>query len=106
MKAKVPGFRDNLPDCGGGKDYPSGWAEAYCPWECETMCRISCRDESNPARCEKKCGEECMNECLFVPCCNRYSLCDDGWEMQREECQYSYYSGVASAVWVATGNMC
>jgi hypothetical protein len=104
VQARIPGFHDDWPNC--GQNYPTGWAEAFCPQECQAMCRITCRDKYNPARCEAKCNEECMNECLFVPCCTRHSVCDDGWVREREECQSSYYSGFASSEWVQTDKKC
>ncbi|MEW2418103.1 hypothetical protein AB0953_31025 [Streptomyces sp. NPDC046866] len=44
-----------------------------------------------------------MNECLFVPCCTRTWICDDGRKLERESCKYSYYGETETSAWVPTG---
>ncbi|MET9959381.1 hypothetical protein ABZ128_09900 [Streptomyces sp. NPDC006326] len=101
VKQTIPGFRYEMPKC--GENWPTGMAEAFCPRECDVECSQHCKDEWNPAQCRKQCQKMCMNECLFVPCCTKAAICDDGKRLERESCKYSYYGGMETSEWVATG---
>lgn len=97
----IPVFHEDLPDCSSAG--PTGMQTSWCPRECDVQCRNQCEGAWNQARCTAKCEKECMEECLFVPCCTRESICDNGIRHERERCRFSSGEGMRISHWVTTG---
>lgn len=105
----VPGFPQysdypNYPDCPGGE--ASFWQKLACPHECDHECRDICSRPYSEQQCAR-CTENCMSDCLYVPCCERKTMCDDGLQYFSETCYFTRdQTSVASTGWVFTGKFC
>ncbi|MET8297568.1 MULTISPECIES: hypothetical protein [unclassified Streptomyces] len=97
----IPGFHDDLPDCREAS--PNGWQTGFCPQECNADCWHQCKNAWNQGECRKKCQTDCMKECLFVPCCTRRTICDNGVQRVRESCRLDYWEGISTSDWKTTG---
>lgn len=97
----IPEFHEDLPDC--SQAWPTGMQTSWCPTECDIHCRDACEGAWNPTQCVTKCEKKCMDSCLFVPCCTRESICEDGTNYVRESCRFDYGGGIQISRWVNAG---
>jgi hypothetical protein len=103
---RIEGLWNNVPDCGSGAAVPDGMQESYCSDDCSGRCEAVCGDSWDWARCMRKCERKCMDVCLYVPCCTRQTMCDDGWLRVRESCKLSYYGVIETSEWKETPCFC